>query len=144
VLKERINFDWKVTTLRRIFKEMGFRWKRYGSRRKILIERENIVNWRSYLQQIRKFRERSKPILYLDETLVDANLTFRKCWLNKEVVGITTVVNASDRLIVVHLGGSGGFVEGCELVYKAGKAAGYYHGQMNSDKTMAVFWVVAP
>jgi hypothetical protein len=31
------------------------------------------------------------------------------------------------------LGGSGGFVEGCELVYKAGKATGDYHGQMNSD-----------
>jgi transposase len=64
---------------------------------------------------------------------VDANLTFRKCWQNKEVVGITTNVNASKRLIVVHLGGSGGFVEGCELVYKAGKATGDYHGQMNSD-----------
>jgi hypothetical protein len=43
-LKERINFDWKVTTLRRILKEMGFKWKRCGSRRKILIERDSIVN----------------------------------------------------------------------------------------------------
>jgi hypothetical protein len=87
VLKERINFDWKVTTLRRILKEMGFKWKRCGSRRKILIERKNIVNWRcAYLQQIRKFREMGKPILYLDETWVDANLAFRKCWQNKEVV----------------------------------------------------------
>jgi hypothetical protein len=63
VLKERINFDWKVTTLRRILKEMVFRWKRCGYRRKILIERENIVNWRcAYLQQIRKFRETGKPV----------------------------------------------------------------------------------
>jgi hypothetical protein len=77
------------------------------------------VNWRcAYLQKIRKFRETAKPVLYLDETWVDANLTFRKCWQNKEVVGITTNVNvnASNRLIAVHLGGSGGFVEGCELV----------------------------
>jgi hypothetical protein len=44
VLKKRINFNWKVTTLRGILKEMGFKWKRCGSRRKILIERENIVN----------------------------------------------------------------------------------------------------
>jgi hypothetical protein len=86
------------------------------------------VNWRcAYLQQI-KLREMGKPILYLDETWVDANLTFRKCWQNKEVVGITTNVNASNRLIVVHLGGSGGFVEGCELLYRVGKATGDYHG----------------
>jgi transposase len=71
--------------------------------------------------------------LYLDETWVDANLTFRKCWQNKEVVGITTNVNASNRLTVVHLGGSCGFFEGCELVCKAGKATGDYHGQINSD-----------
>jgi hypothetical protein len=97
VSKERINFDWKVTTLRQILKEMGFKWKRCGSRRKILIERENIVNWRCVdLQQIRKFREIGKPILHLDETWVDVNLTFRKCWQNKEVVGITTNVNTSN------------------------------------------------
>jgi hypothetical protein len=37
---------------------MDFKWKRCGSRKKILIERENTVNWRcAYLQQIRKFRE---------------------------------------------------------------------------------------
>jgi hypothetical protein len=100
-----INFNWKVTTLRRILKEMGFKWKRCGFRRKILFEREDIVNWRcAYLQQIRTFRETGKPILYLNETWVDANLTFRKCWQNKEVVGITTNVNASNRLIVVHMG----------------------------------------
>jgi hypothetical protein len=52
VLKERVNFDWKVTTLRQILKEMGFKWTRCGSRRKIFFERENIVNWRcAYLQR---------------------------------------------------------------------------------------------
>jgi hypothetical protein len=102
VLKESINFYWKVTTLRRKLKEMDFKWKRCGSRRKILIERENIVNWRcSYLQKIRTFRETGKPLLYLDETWVDANLTYRKCWQNKEFEEITTNVNASNRLIVV-------------------------------------------
>jgi hypothetical protein len=93
-----------------------------------------ILNWRcAYLQQIRKFRETGKPILYMDKNWVDANLMFRRCWQNKEVVGMTTNLNASNRLIVVHLGRSGDFVEGCELVYKAGKATGGYHGQINSD-----------
>jgi hypothetical protein len=38
------------------------------------------------------------------------------------------IVNASNRHVIVHQGGSGGFVEGCELVYKAGKATGDYGG----------------
>jgi hypothetical protein len=38
--------------------------------------------------------------------------TFMRLRWNKEVVGITSDVNASKRLMVVHLGGFGGFVEG--------------------------------
>lgn len=77
----------------------------------MLIERQNIV---THLQQIRTFRETGKPLLYLGETWVDTILTFRKCWQNKEVVGITTNVNVAYRLIVVHPGGSSDFVQGHE------------------------------
>jgi hypothetical protein len=60
--------------------------KVWVQKKKILIERENIVNWRcACLQQIRKFRETGKPILYQDETWVAANFTFRKCWQNKKL-----------------------------------------------------------
>jgi hypothetical protein len=37
------------------------------------------------------------------------------------------------RHIAVHLGESCGFVEGCNLVYKAGKASDNNQGQMKSD-----------
>jgi hypothetical protein len=49
-----------------------------------------------------------------------------------QVVGITTNVNASNGVTVAHLGGSDGFVEGCELATRAGKATGDYHGRMDS------------
>jgi hypothetical protein len=49
---------------------------------------------------------------------------FGKCWQNKQVLEPTTDVNAPNRLTAVHLSGSGGFVEGRELAYKAGKATG--------------------
>jgi hypothetical protein len=32
----------------------------------------------------------------------------------------------------VHVGGFGGFVEGCKLVYKAAKTTDYYRGLMDS------------
>ena len=134
VLREKINFQWQESSLRRILKEMGFRWKHCQSGRKILIERENIVNWRcAYLREIKQLKQENRPIFYLDETWVDGNLTFRKCWQHNDVKGVSTNVNAKNRLIVVHLGGeSTGFIVGCELVYRAGMATGDYHGQMNA------------
>jgi hypothetical protein len=49
----------------------------------------------------------------------------QKSWLNKKVVGMITNVYAPNRFIVVHLGGSGGFAEGCECTrqIKQGKNA---------------------
>jgi hypothetical protein len=54
---------------------------------------------------------------------------FRKSWQNKEVVGIIGNMHMSNRPIAVHLGGSGSFAEGCELVYKVREATGKYHGK---------------
>jgi transposase len=55
ILKEKIDFNWSEWTLRRISKDMGFQWKKCCSKRKILIERPDIVNWRcNYLQKIKK------------------------------------------------------------------------------------------
>jgi hypothetical protein len=61
------------------------------------------------------------------------NFMFRKKWQNKEVVEITSNVHMSNRPTAVHLGVSGGFAEGCELVYKVRKATGKYHGRTISD-----------
>lgn len=60
VLREKINFQWQESTLRRILKDMGFRWKHCQSGRKILIERENIVNWRcAYLREIKQLSRKT-------------------------------------------------------------------------------------
>ncbi|KAG8241595.1 hypothetical protein J6590_083597 [Homalodisca vitripennis] len=45
VLCEKIHFVWSEWALRRELKNMGFRWKKCGSKRKLLIERPDIVNW---------------------------------------------------------------------------------------------------
>lgn len=128
-----INFPWKVHTLRRLLHAMGFKWKRCGSNRKILIERLNIVNWRGrYLQSIRTFRNQNRNIVYIDESWVDNNITFGKCWQNDKISGITTNTSSSNRLILVHAGSKSGFITGAQLIFKAGLSKGDYHGQMNA------------
>ncbi|XP_046684397.1 uncharacterized protein LOC124370150 [Homalodisca vitripennis] len=111
---------------------MGFKWKRCGKIRNVLIERPDIVNWRArYLREIQKCRHEGKVIVYLDETWVDNNLTFGKCWSGPGVPGVLTNTSSSNRQIVVSAGTKDGFLHDCNLIFKAGRATGDYHGQMN-------------
>jgi hypothetical protein len=77
-------------------------------------------------------RSEGRRIFYLDESWVDSNLTFKKCWQSEEVKGLCTDGNAGKRLIMVHAGSHAGFLQGTGLIYKAGSASGNYHCRMNS------------
>nr|XP_015913169.1 uncharacterized protein LOC107443730 [Parasteatoda tepidariorum] len=83
---------------------------------------------------MREHRRMSRQIVYIDETWLDSNLTFQKCW-HEENSKIGAIVNCSskNRLIFVHTRTSEGFVQGAELIYKASSQTGDYHGQMNFD-----------
>jgi hypothetical protein len=46
----------------------------------ILIERADVVEWRSkYLMKMKQYQDEGCPVLYVDESWVDSNLTFRSC-----------------------------------------------------------------
>lgn len=131
-IKEKINFPWSAQTLRRLLHSMGFKWKKCQKYRKILIERPDIVNWRArYLRAVRQYRRDNTNIIYIDESWVDNNLTFGKCWQSDNVNGILTNTSSSNRLILINAGSNEGFVPGVGLIFRAGKAQGDYHGQMN-------------
>ncbi|XP_055941674.1 uncharacterized protein LOC129971722 [Argiope bruennichi] len=134
VLKEKIGFSWQKDTLCIVLHSMNFRWKKCVNNRKVLMERPGIVFWRHrYLTEMRCHRKAGRPIVYIDETWVDSNLTFKKCWQDDTVLGATANVNSKNRLIVVHAGSSTGFLTGALLVYKASTKSGDYHGQMNYE-----------
>jgi hypothetical protein len=79
-------------------------------------------------------RHDGKGIFYLDESGVNSNLTFNRCWQKKgDVQGIMATGNASNRLIIVRIGSEKGFLAGGLLIYKAGAATGDYHGQINAE-----------
>jgi transposase len=100
VIKEKIHFPWGLKSLGRVVKRMGFKWRKCQSKCKFLIERADIVAWRSkYLVKMKQYQEEGRPILYVDEPWVDSNLTFRKCWQSDDVMGIQTNVNSGNRLI---------------------------------------------
>ena len=132
-LKERINFPYGKTKLRQLLHDMGFKWKRSCSKRKVLVERNDIIDWRcSYLMKMKRYREEQQQIFFLDETWADSNITFRKCWQGPGVTGVAENISGTSRFIIVHIGSKDGFLPGAELIFKAGNTKGDYHGQMNS------------
>ncbi|XP_035218015.1 uncharacterized protein LOC118191329 [Stegodyphus dumicola] len=132
VLRQKIDFPWQKDSLCKVLRSMNFRWKKCVNKRKILIERPHIVFWRNnYLREMRKLRASGRHIVYIDETWIDSNLTFKKCWQHDTVLGAQINVSSKNRLIVVHAGSSAGFIPGAQLIYKASAQSGDYHGQMN-------------
>lgn len=133
VLKEKIGWKWSPSSLKRLLRSMGFVWKRCVDKRRVLIERADIVAWRSkYLTKIRQCRSEGQNVFYLDESWVDTNLTFQKCWQRKNDVRGIMKGNATKRLIIVHIGSRNGFLTGGLLMYRSGTTSGDYHGEMNA------------
>jgi hypothetical protein len=58
ITNKKIHFHWGRKSLERIVKSLGFKWRKCQSKRKILIERADIVNWRSrYLVKVKAYRD---------------------------------------------------------------------------------------
>jgi hypothetical protein len=113
---------------------MGFTWKKSQNKRVILVERQDILNWRSHYITTSRMRRDGKELFHLDESWVDSNPTFNRCWQKKgDVQGIMATGNASNRLIIVHIASEKGFLAGELLIYKAGADTGDYHGQINAE-----------
>jgi hypothetical protein len=97
---------------------------------KFLIERPYIVTWRgSYLQKIKVHHNEGREIFCLDDSWVDSNLTYKKCWQSEEARGVCADENAGNTRIMVHVGSSACFLKDAELVHKTGMATGDYHGR---------------
>ena len=118
--KDDIKFDRSVSLLRNIVKELDFKWKRSQGRRKVIIERYDIVDLRCrYLKEIRECREKNMNIVYIYETWIDTSYTAKYWWQSKDERGALLPISRGQRLIVLHSGGCKGFVPGALLVWKA-------------------------
>ncbi len=135
VLRKDIGFTGSRTTLWRIVKQLGFKYKKQCGR-KFLIEKPEIVMLRhQYLRKMKKLRESKPPskIIYMDETWLNANHTVGKCWMDADGNGgIPSPLGKGQRLIIVHAGSSLGFVPNAKLSFVSKKSSDY-HDEMNSQ-----------
>lgn len=84
-IREKIEFPWGRRTLNSFLKKKGFVWRKCKNKRKILMERPQIMQWRlHYLRAIKKYQQENRTIIYQDETWLDNDMTVRKCWQSDE------------------------------------------------------------
>lgn len=120
--------------LRKLLRRLGFRWKKCQSRRKILIEKPDIAAWRGrFLQEMRKFRNDGRSIVYVDETYIHGTHCVSSCWQSDKELGVTEPIGKGQRLIIVHAGGEEGFVRNALLIFRSKQKTGDYHNDMNFD-----------
>ena len=66
-MKKRINFPWATQSLTRVFKIVGFKWKKSLSKRKVLIEiLEIVMRCHKHLVQTKSFRESGKKLFFYE------------------------------------------------------------------------------
>lgn len=130
--------------LRKVLHEMNIKYKT-RQRKSVLTERDDIIDWRRrYIRQIRFHRQQGRPVFYLDETWLNEGHTVQKVWQDENVTsrrqaflegwstGLKNPSGKGKRLIITHIGGDKGFVDGALYVFES-KKTGDYHEDMNSE-----------
>ncbi|XP_021204146.2 uncharacterized protein LOC114252098 [Bombyx mandarina] len=136
-LRNDINFGGGRTTLWKILKRIEFKYKNCGSKRKILMERHDIVTWRrKYIDTMRQNRVEGRPIVFLDETYIHASNAVQKCWQKGDEDGVLTSDSPGTRWIIVNAGGEMGFVSNAQLIFKSQSKSGDYHDDINRTNFM--------
>lgn len=131
-LKEADLFHGGRTSLTKILKIMGFRYKKIN-KRKILMERHDIALKRcEFLRQTKKI-ENWNNVVFLDETWLNANHTMGKTWTDDTKESCSKVPEGKgERLIICHAGTAKGFVPNSLLAFKS-KKTNEYHEEMNFE-----------
>ncbi|XP_045447431.1 uncharacterized protein LOC123655720 [Melitaea cinxia] len=134
-LREEINFEGGRTTLWKILKQLGYKYKKCQSKRKMLVERTDIATWRfNYLSEIKKYREEGRTIVYLDETFIHSSYSVQKCWQSESEEGaLVRDYGMGRRWIIAHAGTTDGFINKALLLFKSQTKSSDYHDDMNSD-----------
>lgn len=126
ILKRDINYNGERETLRKILRQLGFKFKKAQSNTKILVEKSEVRLVRiKYIKQIKQYRNEGRNIVYGDETFIPMTR-------GKEIP--STDKNGKGKgLIIIHAGGTNGFVPGALMIYKSTQSTGDYLHEINTE-----------
>ena len=138
--REKGIFTGECTTLRNILRKMGFKHKRVNDKWYIYEQAHIIVQRHEYLRRLRRNRREPRPVVYLDETWVNARDGVEKMWVEDDPKaiggtkgGIRKPYGNGSSLIILHASSENGWVSDAALVFQSKKATGDYHNEMTSE-----------
>ena len=139
-VKEKGVFDGERVTLWKLLRKIGFKHKMVNDKRYVYEQPRIIVQRHEYLRRMRRNRREGRPVVYLDETWANARDSLEKMWVEDDpavsggtIGGLRKPSGKGSRLIILHAGGSNGWIDGAALVFQSKKATGDYHDEMTAD-----------
>ena len=141
-LKSKQLFQGGKSTLHKLLREMGFRYRKHENKRYIY-EQPHITEQRpTYLRAMRANRksQHPQPTIFLDETWCNARHGRTHMWVDADGTGgFKHSMGKGPRLIIVHAGGVAGWVTKADLIFRAKSKSGDYHNEMNSEHFLEWF-----
>jgi hypothetical protein len=140
--KEHLDFSHSKTSLYRIIKKIGYKFKKVD-RRTIMIERQqNILSRVRFCGKNMEFMKQNVKFVFLDKTLVFQNGSQVRQWvLESTYKGVPSVFKSEGRrYTILNAGSEDGFLPGCDLILDSNVNDRDYHKTMNGE--LFKKWVV--
>ncbi|XP_028041259.1 uncharacterized protein LOC114251247 [Bombyx mandarina] len=102
------------------------------------MKRHDLIAWRrKYIDTMRQNRVEGRPLVFLDETYIQASYAVKKCWQKDDEDGVLTTSDPpGTRWIIVNAGGEMGFISNAQLIFQSQSKSGDYHDDMNRTNFM--------
>lgn len=116
--------NFKRTTFQKLLKHLKFKVTTRNGNSAIIDRDDVVVGRRKYLSKVKEYREKNRPIFYLDETWVNIGPT-NKSWNEMKskrktsVEGSKNSTSKDNRLIIAHIGSEVGFVADGSCVFES-------------------------
>jgi len=134
--KEDNGFPYRRTQLSRLLKKLGFKFKKIDKKVSKFDFPEN-KHWRfKYLNNLAKYRQENRLIIYLDETWFDSHEVYDFGWTDSSKNCVLKIVRTrGKRLLILHAGSANGWVKDSLLIGSKNfkKSSADYHEDMSGE-----------
>ena len=118
----------------RFYVKLDFVIRSMHENKRYIYEQPRIIQQQhDYLRCLWRNRTEDRPVVYLDETWVNAHHGRDTMWVDTDgEAGWKCPSGKGGRLIVQHAGTAKGWIDGAELVFRAKSSTGDYHNEIIS------------
>ena len=122
MLKDKDGIEGGRTTLCKVLKSIGFKYKAREDGKRYIYEQPRIIQQRhNYLRRMTKNRIEGRPQVYLDETWINSHAARERVWVNGDGSGGWKWPSGKGErlIIIIHAGSKFGWINHCGKWFKS-------------------------